>query len=155
MARFGIRRCVVLAVARCTTSRSKDRQCNERVVPRLQFVIRCSSSVVSVICSNVLAFVSDTVSQTKGSEIAAANAEIHGRVNRFAPRGLSQYADDMQQFSFFFPITQPDNYGLLRLIPCPALQPIRAVRARCARHRTGWGWEGPARSSANHRCRHV
>ena len=30
-----------------------------------------------------------------------------GRVNRFAPRGLSQYADDMQQLSFFFPITQP------------------------------------------------
>ena len=68
-----------------------------------------------------------------------------GRVNRFASRGLSQYADDIQQFSFFFAITQPDRYTPLRLISCPALQPIRGVRARCARHRTGWGWEGPAR----------
>jgi hypothetical protein len=68
-----------------------------------------------------------------------------GRVNRFAPRGLSQYADDMQQLSFFFPITQPDRYRQLPLISCPALQPIRAARARCARHKTGWGWEGQAR----------
>jgi hypothetical protein len=78
-----------------------------------------------------------------------------GRVNRVAPRGLSQYADDMRQFSFFFAITQPDVRRRLRLTSCPALQPIRAGRARYARHRTGWGWELPSRSSANHRCRRV
>ncbi len=41
---------------------------------RVHCAVRGSSSVVSFICSNVLPFVSHTVSHTKGSEIAAAIA---------------------------------------------------------------------------------
>jgi hypothetical protein len=71
------------------------------------------SSVVSFICSNVLSFVSPTVRQTKGERDRCGERGNSpqpflpqlSRVNRFAPRGLSQYADDIQQFSFFFATT--------------------------------------------------
>ena len=63
----------------------------------------------------------------------------------------SLHSTRLANFSFFVPTTPTVACKRVRPTPCPAPQPIRADRARCAHRKTDLGSEGRARSGVSHR----